>query len=59
MSLSFDVSEGTGDVVLIRCDLCARHEGKLRALRNFSASFVKGITGNAPEERQRSETRKI
>ena len=25
--LSFDVSEGTGDVVLIRCDLCARHEG--------------------------------
>ena len=45
--LSFDVSGGTGDVVLIRCDLCARHEGKLRALRNFSASFVKGITGNA------------
>jgi hypothetical protein len=41
--LSNDVSEGTEDVVLIRCDLCARHEGKLRVLRNFSSSFVKGL----------------
>jgi hypothetical protein len=32
---SFDVSEGTGDVD-IRCDLCARYEGKLRALYNLT-----------------------
>lgn len=45
--LCYQVDEGTGYVNLNRCDPHSRHEGKLKALRYFSSSFVNGISGKA------------
>ena len=39
--------ESGGKVTRIFCALCAKHKDRLQALRNFSASFVDGISGTA------------
>ena len=39
--------ELSGCVTRVYCELCTTHADSLRALRNFSPSFIYGITGGA------------
>ncbi len=39
--------ESGGKVSRIICALCSEHKERLHALRNFSSSFIDGITGTA------------
>ena len=39
--------ESGGKVTSISCALCTKHKDRLRALRNFSVSFIDGISGTA------------
>ena len=43
--LKYEAQEGK--VVKIYCVLCTKHETKIRALRNYSKSFIDGIGGSA------------
>ena len=39
-----EYDESGGKVIRIFCSLCFKHKDRLRALRNYSSSFVDGIT---------------
>ena len=43
----FRYDEKDGKVTRIFCALCAKHQGKLGGLRNFSLAFVQGVVGTA------------
>ena len=45
--LRYEVDEKSGRVTHLYCAMCATHVDKLKALRNFSPSFVNGISGGA------------
>ena len=36
-----------GTLTRVYCELCSEHDDKLKSLRNFSPSFVNGITGSS------------